>query len=365
MESQQDGVRKIGVSDFVVARIFSPALLLCAWHQFAFPQAEASDQLAYSLRQNVVRISATMSTHVENGFGFVVGEKSGQLYIATAHHVVASSDPDTKTLRVDVEFFDHRGKTYKAELLGTHDTDRDLAVLTVPGPPGFTWTKKCMAGADKQKRGVPVWSIGRVGEWKIPVEPGHVASDTSPDWMLDLEGTVVQPGSSGGPVVSDTGIIGMIEQDSAGNTRALSIDLIKREFEDWNHPWGMQLAAVAKPVVAPPVVQPPSDADAVAKVIQKYADAYSHRDAAALWSVWPDAPAGTKHSIEVAFQAASAIRMTVDQGTPDISLDNASVQGQFTQLFTPRNGSPQPARSGDIKFVLKKNSGVWTIVDVR
>jgi len=339
-------------------------LLLCALGQCAFSHAEASDEMANALRQNVVRIKTTMSTHDENGFGFVVGEKSGQLYIATAHHVVASSDPDTTTLKVEVEFFERRGKMYKAELLGTHDAARDLAVLTVPPPAGVTWTKRCMAGPDKQKRGVPVWSIGRVQEWKLPVEPGHVASDTSPDWMLDLEGTVVQPGSSGGPVVSDTGIIGMIEQDSVGNTRALSIDFIKRSFEAWNHPWGLETVKTTLQI-GPPPPAPTSDAEAITKVIQEYAEAYSHRDPNALWKVWPNPPASTKHAIETAFQTAASIKMSVDPEAPDIAADSASVQGMFTQLFTPRNGSPQPPRSGDIKFSLKKNSGAWTIVDVR
>jgi hypothetical protein len=346
-------------------------LLLCAWRQFAFSQAEASDQIANTLRQNVVRIKTTMSSHEENGFGFVVGEKSGQLYIATAHHVVASSDPDTTTLKVEVEFFDRRGKMYRAELLGTHDAARDLAVLTVPPPAGVTWTKKCMAGPEKQKRGVSVWSIGLVQDWKIPVEPGHVASETSIDGMLDLEGTVVQPGSSGGPVVSDDGIIGMIEQDSVGNTRALSIDFIKRDFQGWKHPWGLQLVAAAPPpviqppIVPPPIAAPPSDADAITKVIKKYAEAYSHRDAKALWNIWPNPPANTKHRIEAYFQIPASIKMTVDPGMPDIEADGASVQGQFTQVFTPRKGTPQPPQSGDIKFSLKKNNGAWTIVDVK
>jgi hypothetical protein len=365
MESKQNRVRKISVSGFPFRMMVRVASLLCAWGQFALSQAEASDEMANALRQNVVRIKTTMSTHEENGFGFVVGEKSGQLYIATAHHVVASSDPDTTTLKVEVEFFERRGKMYKAELLGTHDAARDLAVLTVPPPAGVTWTKKCMAGPEKQKRGVPVWSIGRVQDWKIPVEPGHVASDTSPDWMLNLEGTVVQPGSSGGPVVSDSGIIGMIEQDSAGNTRALSIDLIQRDFQSWNHPWGLQfVAAATSPVVHPPVVPPPSDAEAITKVIQTYADAYSHRDANALWNIWPLLPAKTKQRIENDFQSAASIKMTVDPGTPNIEADNASVQGQFTQVFTPRKGNPHP-QSGDIKFSLTKNNGAWIIVDVK
>src|SRR5260370_1332384 len=110
--------------------------------------------------------------------------------------------------------------------------------------------------------------------------------------MLDLEGTVVQPGSSGGPVVSDSGIIGMIEQDSVGNTRALSIDFIKRSFEAWNHPWGLETVKTTLPIDPPPPA-PTSDAEAITKVIQEYAEAYSHRDPNALWKAWPNPPAST------------------------------------------------------------------------
>jgi hypothetical protein len=41
------------------------------------------------------------------------------------------------------------------------------------------------------------------------------------------------------------------------------------------------------------------------------------------------------------------------------------VQGQFSQLFTPKDGSPQPVRNGDITFSLKKTNGVWMIADIK
>src|SRR5436853_6509934 len=50
----------------------------------------------------------------------------------------------------------------------------------------------------------------------------------------------VSRGSSGGPVVSGAGIIGMILTDSSDNTHALTIDFIKDAFADWNHPWNLE-----------------------------------------------------------------------------------------------------------------------------
>jgi hypothetical protein len=363
MESKQNGVRKIRVSGFTFERIVGAALLVCAWQQFAFSQADASDQMANALRQNVVRVEATMSTHVENGFGFVVGERGGQLYIVTAYHVV--NDPDAigvaNPVKAKVEFFDNQGKLYKAEILGTHDENRDLAVLTVPSPAGFSWKEKCLAGPEKQKHGVPVWFIGRDQKWKPPVAPGHVISGPSTEWMIDLEGTSVKPGSSGGPIISDTGIIGMIETDSSENTRALSIDFIKRAFETWNHPWGLEATEKDKGKEPTPSK---TDADEIAKIIQRYADAYNHRDANALWGIWPSPPSNTKHVIENSFRSASSIAMSVEHDPIEPNGSSAVVTGQYSQEFTAKDGQQQKSK-GNIRFDLSKQSGSWVVTSVR
>jgi len=43
--------------------------------------------VAESLKSNVVRIEAKFAEHTENGFGFIVGERGGSLYIATARRL--------------------------------------------------------------------------------------------------------------------------------------------------------------------------------------------------------------------------------------------------------------------------------------
>jgi len=107
--------------------------------------------------------------------------------------------------------------------------------------------------------------------------------------------------------------------------------------------------------------------NAVKEVLQLYADAYTQKDSIALWKIWPDAPARTKQAIDGAFRDASSIRMDLQQGVPKIEADgqNASTKVQFSQLYTPRDGSAQQRRSGENVFKLKKNNGVWTIVEVK
>jgi S1-C subfamily serine protease len=51
-------------------------------------------ELAEVLRHNVVSIRTERTDGGQSGFGFIVGEHQGQLYIVTANHVVRSDQPD-------------------------------------------------------------------------------------------------------------------------------------------------------------------------------------------------------------------------------------------------------------------------------
>ncbi len=323
---------------------------------FTFSQTQGGERMANDLRRNVVRIEAKLRNGAENGFGFVLGERAGRLYIVTAYHVVAEPEEvgAGNAVKVTVEFYDRRGKMYDAELLGTHDTARDLAVLTVATPPGFEWTRKCLAGPANQKRGTPVWFVGRDQEWKPPVVPGHVVAGPSTDWLLELEGLTVKRGSSGGPVISDTGIIGMIQRDSEEGAYALSVDFIKKVFEQWKHPWDLQA-----------VESPEADVDAIKKVLGRYADAYNRKDKNALWKVWPSPPMDTKRTIEESFSTARSITMNLQLNNPEIEPDGAraTVTAQYSQEFIPKNGSSLKS-NGRIAFTLRKMDSTWVIVAI-
>ena len=86
----------------------------------------------------MVRITANWRDgSTQHGFGFVVGERDDELYIVTADHVVRGTLPDELAETIILTFFSHQGQEFQAKLLGTHDADRDVAVLLAERPGGF------------------------------------------------------------------------------------------------------------------------------------------------------------------------------------------------------------------------------------
>jgi len=224
--------------DFPAVKLFVVvAIFLCAGSAVA--QSTGYD-VADDLKSNVVRIEAKFAEHTENGFGFIVGERGGNLYIATANHVVYQDDvPDAEPPEVKVEFYDRQGTMYVADRIRTHDVPHDLAVLTVHPPPGFQWTKRSLGKSEHRKRSTEVWFIGKSRNWLVPVTPGRIASEEIIDGLMDLESLQIQPGSSGGPLLASSGIVGIVLRDAEDNATALDITYVKSYFKRWNHPWDL------------------------------------------------------------------------------------------------------------------------------
>jgi hypothetical protein len=199
-------------------------------------QQSAGETLALALRANVVSIVAERSDGVQNGFGFIVGERQGQVYIVTANHVVRSSGPDT-TSQVLIKYFHEQGKAYQATLLETSHQAYDLAVLQARAPTGLAWRQDAL-GLQKIERGTPVWFVGRSAEWYVPTVPGRINTFTL-DAKYLIDNLPVRVGTSGAPLVADQGVIGMITADAGESSQAVSIEVIGRAFEQWNLPWGL------------------------------------------------------------------------------------------------------------------------------
>ena len=224
------------------------------------PQQDSAD-LALRLRSNVVKIEVPNRGNAENGFGFIVGQRGGQVYIVTAQHVIVPNDEPgvTAPSRVKVTFYSDQGKTYDAEVLGTHDTAHDLAVLRLPVPNGLAWIKEALASQEMQKRGVHVWFVGRTSNWFVPVDPGVINSEhPTADWRLEIERLPVRPGSSGGPLVSSNGIVAMVQKGNEDDAFALTIDFIRTSMQDWNYPWDLVPVTGATSLGPPPATQPPA-----------------------------------------------------------------------------------------------------------
>jgi caspase domain-containing protein len=121
------------------------------------------------------------------------------------------------------------------------------------------------------------------------------------------------------------------------------------------------------PPYTPPVSDLEADRNAIKEVLHQYQEGRKRKDAAALWKIWPSAPVETKQRIEAYFKSASSIRTVLNMDVPELGSDRASaiVSGQIHEVYTPKNGDAPPGRDEDIRFTLKKNNGVWTIVDVK
>jgi Trypsin-like peptidase domain len=209
------------------------------------------EQFALALQAHVVRITANWRDgSTQHGFGIVVGERNDELYIVTADHVVRGTLPDELAETISLTFFSHQGQEFEARLLGTHDADRDVAVLLSARPAGFQLQPEIMRRSREAlpARGTQVWYVGRSGRWYVPSRPGTVNSVDLDERIL-IDGLNVQVGTSGAPLVAADGIAGMIVADDAGGvSRAIGIGFIERAFEHWAHPW--QLRAGEPP--APP-----------------------------------------------------------------------------------------------------------------
>jgi hypothetical protein len=256
---------RIRILALVTAFVCSAAIAVCLSTSTA-GQPAGADAKAMALRPNVVKITATLGPGAvpQSGFGFIVGEQASQLVVITADHVVRGDDPGAEDKTPLITFFENQG----AQIRGKLQTVRlpkesgDLAVILVKNP-GFVSPVSEAIDPRPAARGLQVWLIGRAGDWNIPTSPGVVAQIDSFTQRLQVEGLAARVGSSGGPLVSSEGIVGMIVMDNDLYTEATPIEPIQTQVRDqWHYAW--QLTAgrplVANPSPPPTLPRPPREA---------------------------------------------------------------------------------------------------------
>ncbi len=224
----------------------------------ALAQAKTGEELANDLRRNVVRVTSrwTNGTSQRSGFGFLVGERNGLLYIVTADHVVR--DDNLAVGIPGIIFYYDQGKEYQGDVLDTHllKSAGDVAVVRIQPPPGFSWRRDALANAPAV-RGDDVWFAGLQGAWYVPVRPGAISS-IEPGGEIRFEGLAIRPGTSGAPLIGKSGILGMIVKDDDVFGTATSVDVIARAFRDWVYPWQLISYSDRPTALAPPPQRPPS-----------------------------------------------------------------------------------------------------------
>jgi hypothetical protein len=136
----------------------------------------------------------------------------------------------------------------------------DLAVILVQKP-GFVSFVTEATDAAPAARGLPVWLVGRAGDWNIPASPGIVAQIDSFTNQIQVEGLAARVGSSGGPLISSNGIVGMIVRDNDLYTEATPLEPIQMQVrEKWHYAWQLIAGPIPKPTpprIESPAVSPP------------------------------------------------------------------------------------------------------------
>jgi hypothetical protein len=142
-----------------------------------------------------------------------------------------------------------------------------------------------------------------------------------------------------------------------------------------------KLASLTEPAVAPAVTPPAAPPKAevaprvvvdndsqVRNVIQRYGQAFEHRDADALRQVWPGM--GSKYSrYKQIFELASAIREQLSIESIEVNADGtkAMVKSTVFQSYTPKADKNKPQQfTREFVFNLEKTGrGEWVITDVQ
>jgi hypothetical protein len=225
----------------------------------ALAQAAGGDGKATALRPNVVKITATLGQGQvpQTGFGFIVGQQGNQLVVVTADHVVRGVDPDAEDKAPLITFFENQGSQIRGKLEAVRlQRDRgDLAVILVQKPDFVSFVTQAI-DATPAARGLPVWLVGRAGDWSIPIAPGFVAQIDSFTHQIQVEGLAARVGSSGGPLISSNGIVGMIVRDSDLYTEATPIEPIQRQVgEKWHYTWQLKPGPQSAPEVEKETVE--------------------------------------------------------------------------------------------------------------
>lgn len=194
---------------------------------------QAQDQIirvTEALKPNIVAIQTTFADgSSENGFGFITGEKNGQLYLVTAGHVVHGREAKTPQ-KIQVRFFSSL-RQYAAEEENWFESD-DLSLLTLPKPATVQW-KPTFAHYSPQNYQT-VRFVGKNQDW---ISPGtgeifRLSKDRIEFTMYSLE-----PGCSGAPLIGDKGIIGLILQDERASSVALHLARIRELIGDARYPY--------------------------------------------------------------------------------------------------------------------------------
>jgi hypothetical protein len=237
---------------WIAVRRNAPNILAIAaalgWSTPAALGQSAGRDLANRLVENVVQIRTHWEGTTQFGFGFIIGEKEGTLYMATANHVVrGSTGPNQHDLAPALSFHSQPGSTYQGKLLATPLNSADLAIITIETSkiPNLNWVRGAIAATSRVTGDSDVWFVGAQQRFFVPEKPGtvrklldRVRSDYS-GLTIIVTGLKIAEGTSGAPLLSEDGIVGMIVSTDGEETEAIPIETIEAIVKELEISWSV------------------------------------------------------------------------------------------------------------------------------
>ncbi len=221
-------------------------LLLAIVASLSLQSRVAGAEDVESLRAGVVKIMSSAEGKNKTGAGFIIKLEPGIAYIVTAAHVVEGD------AMPHVEFFTRQNVRVKAEVRKIEGGDlRGLALMVVRGkenlPQGLVALKlgvsvALKAGSDQVTAigfpsGVASWGVLHVNV--VSLEGSNIVLSK------DLE-----EGNSGGPVIKDNLVVGLVMGLNQGFALAVPASIVKTVLTNWGVALGSDAVPPGKPNIA-------------------------------------------------------------------------------------------------------------------
>jgi hypothetical protein len=209
------------------------------------PKPETSflsgEALSTALRQNLVWLEA--DDIGEHGYGVIVGGTAETLWVVTARHVVVKSAmlgltaPDQSSSQIRVRFCANESAAAASQrspattVTGWNAGGHDIALLSVPRPRDYVLLARALAPFAVV--GEPVWLLGSDDNCALVPAQGNVraTADAAHNLRVDFPSSSVQGGSSGAPVLSGYGILGLMKSVDSPTSTVHAMDDLQRRVQ--------------------------------------------------------------------------------------------------------------------------------------
>lgn len=195
--------------------------------------AEPPRHLLDAVRFNTVQVASEFG----QGFGFVVATRPGAMLAVTAAHVVRGQklgEPKRTASDIKIQVYAGEGEATRirsGRIVHHVDSGQvDIAFISFPREPDDSFAM-LQARKGAPKLGDKVKFIGREGKWEVPPQIGTI-SRLDGNQTIVFDGLPVARGTSGAPLVSEFGVVGLIrEVASQDSAHATAFSRIRAEFQ--------------------------------------------------------------------------------------------------------------------------------------